>query len=340
MGKPLTDYDNPWKEALERYFPEFMTFFLADAAADIDWRRKYEFLDKELRQVTREAEVGARRVDHLVRVHRQGGQETWVLVHVEVQGQPEPDFAERMYVYNYRLYDRHHRQVVSLAVLADETALWRPTGFGYALWGCEVGIKFPVIKLLDYRARWDELEASRNPFAVIVMAHLKSLETRQNDDARLAAKVWLTKRLYQRGYERQDIINLFRFIDWVIQLPEGLDQIFWREVAEIEEAQQMPYITSVERIGMQKGLEQGIQQGIQQGTQQGMQQGQAQMVLHVLSRRFDTVPVDLAGAIRDLPSAHLTALLDVALSAEALPEVAAFVKALAAGDGKGNPSRM
>ena len=29
MGKPLTDYDNPWKEALERYFPEFMTFFLA-----------------------------------------------------------------------------------------------------------------------------------------------------------------------------------------------------------------------------------------------------------------------------------------------------------------------
>jgi len=59
-----------------------------------------------------------------------------------------------------------------------------------------------------------------------------------------------------------------------------------------------------------------------------------------LSRRFDTVPVDLAGAIRDLPSAHLTALLDVALSAEALPEVAAFVKALAAGDGKGNPPRM
>jgi hypothetical protein len=76
MSKRWTDYDNPWKEALERYFPEFMAFFFADADADIDWRRKYEFLDKELRQVTREAELGARRVDHLVRVHRRGGQET------------------------------------------------------------------------------------------------------------------------------------------------------------------------------------------------------------------------------------------------------------------------
>jgi hypothetical protein len=23
----MTDYDSPWKEALERYFPEFMAFF-------------------------------------------------------------------------------------------------------------------------------------------------------------------------------------------------------------------------------------------------------------------------------------------------------------------------
>ena len=325
MSKPLTDYDNPWKEALERYFPEFMAFFLADAAADIDWRRKYEFLDKELRQVTREAELGARRVDHLVRVHRQGGQETWVLVHVEVQGQPEPDFAERMYVYNYRLYDRHHRQVVSLAVLADETALWRPTGFGYALWGCEVGITFPVIKLLDYRARWDELEASRNPFAVIVMAHLKSLETRQNDHERLAAKIWLTKRLYQRGYERQDIINLFRFIDWVIQLPEGLDEIFWREVQAMEEAEQMPYITSVERIGIRKGLEQGIQQG------------QAELVLGMLNRRFGAVPSELEARLRTVPSDQMPALLDAALTATTLAEVAVAVEALPQGAGYGVP---
>ncbi len=28
---------------------------------------------------------------------------------------------ERMYIYNYRLFDRHKKRVISLAVLADET---------------------------------------------------------------------------------------------------------------------------------------------------------------------------------------------------------------------------
>ncbi|MCL1477826.1 MAG: hypothetical protein MH219_09940 [Marinobacter sp.] len=37
----------------------------------------------------------------------QDGGETWVLIHVEVQGEPEDDFAERMYTYQYRLRDRY-----------------------------------------------------------------------------------------------------------------------------------------------------------------------------------------------------------------------------------------
>jgi hypothetical protein len=102
----MTDFDSPWKEALEHYFPQFMSFFFPLAHADIDWARGYEFLDKELQQVVRDAELGRRLVDKLARVYARDGEEDWVLVHVEVQGQPEAAFAKRMYVYNYRLYDR------------------------------------------------------------------------------------------------------------------------------------------------------------------------------------------------------------------------------------------
>ncbi|MGB2771901.1 MAG: DUF4351 domain-containing protein [Anaerolineae bacterium] len=106
----------------------------------------------------------------------------------------------------------------------------------------------------------------------------------------------------------------------------------------------MPYITSVERMGMQRGLEQGIQQGIQQGAQQGVQQGvqqgQAEMVLRVLNRRFGMISADLTASICGLPSPHLPILLDVALSAEALPEVAAVVTTLIANTDKVNPSPM
>jgi len=65
---------------------------------------------------------------------------------VEVQAQKDPEFVQRMYVYNYRLFDRYNRKVASLAVLADERPAWRPDQFGYSLWGCTIGFRFPVVK--------------------------------------------------------------------------------------------------------------------------------------------------------------------------------------------------
>ena len=32
----LGEYDSPWKEALDVYFPEFMAFFFPDAYQEID----------------------------------------------------------------------------------------------------------------------------------------------------------------------------------------------------------------------------------------------------------------------------------------------------------------
>ncbi|MDV2998172.1 MAG: hypothetical protein N4J56_007877 [Chroococcidiopsis sp. SAG 2025] len=172
---------------------------------------------------------------------------------------------ERMYVYNYRIYDRYKRTVVSLAVLGDERRSWRPNEFGIELWGCQVNFKFPIVKLLDYFQQWSALEASRNPFATVVMAHLKAQETRDNATGRFASKLALTRRLYEQGYSREDVVNLFGFIDWIMSLPEELEQEFWREVIQLEEERRMPYITSVERIGIQKGIRQGLLEGIELG---------------------------------------------------------------------------
>jgi len=36
-------------------------------------------------------------------------------------------------------------------------------------------------------------------------------------------KLRLIRRLYERGYARQDVLELLRFIDWVLTLPAGLE---------------------------------------------------------------------------------------------------------------------
>jgi hypothetical protein len=259
----MTDYDSPWKEALDVYFEPFMAFFFPEAYGDIDWRRDYEPLDKELQQIVREGELGRRLVDKLVKVWLKSGQEQWILVHVEVQTAEEADFAKRMYVYNYRLFDRYNREVVSLAVLGDENPMWRPEKFGYSRWGFQTGIQFPTVKLLDYDARLEALEYELNPFATVVLAHLKTLQTRRDETERHAWKIRLIKGLYERGLSATDVRYLFRFIDWMMDLPAGLEDKLWTEVMQLEKEKQMPYIGTPERVERRWGLVEGLTRGIE-----------------------------------------------------------------------------
>jgi len=182
------------------------------------------------------------------------------LVHIEIQGQVDPGFAERMYVYHYRLFDRYRRDVVSLAVLTDAQAGFRPSGYERGRWGCSLRFRFPMVKLLDWRDRTAALEADRNPFALVALAQLQAMAYR-NGPARKSAKLRLIRFLYRRDYTREQILAWFRVLDWMLRLPEDLDREFREELIAFEEETQMPYVTSVERIGIQKGLEQGRKQG-------------------------------------------------------------------------------
>jgi hypothetical protein len=49
----------------------------------------------------------------LARVYRRDSSPAWVLVHFEVQGEPEAAFAERVFVYNHPLRDARGVTVAS-----------------------------------------------------------------------------------------------------------------------------------------------------------------------------------------------------------------------------------
>jgi hypothetical protein len=253
------DYDSPWKEALDRYFEACLALFFRQAHADIDWARGYEMLDKELQPIVRQAKHGRQYVDKLVKVWLKSGQEKWLLIHVEVQAWKEGDFPRRMHVYNHRIFDRYDREVISLAILADGDPAWRPSRFEYGRWGFRSLVEFPVVKLLDYATKYRELEADPNPFAVVVLAQLKALETQRSPDERHAWKVRLVKGLYERGMDPEDVRRLFAFIDWIMELPEPVEQLFWDEIDAYQQEKSMPFISIAERMTLVKGLLEGIE---------------------------------------------------------------------------------
>ncbi|MCP4006079.1 MAG: transposase, partial [bacterium] len=255
---PPDDYDSPWKEVSGRFFPQLVEFFAPDLYAIIDWSAGYEFLEQELREMLRDAETGPRRVDKVVKVRTLSGKPLYLVLHVEIQVSRESGFPRRMFVYFYRLYDLYPEQVVSLAILADEEPDWEPKSYEYALHGTELEFGYRTVKIWEYNGRWAELEKDPNPFALVVMAHLKTKATRGKARERLAWKVNLVRQLYERGYERKDVLELFRFIDWLLVLPEEMTKSFRQRIEEIEQESKMKYVTSIERLGRREGRQEGL----------------------------------------------------------------------------------
>lgn len=310
-----TDQDSPWKEILRQYFSNAIAFFFPDLYPLIDWNQTPEFLDKEFQQIAPETAIGKRYADLLAKVWHNQGQALFLLLHIEVQAQPEANFAERMFVYALRIFDRFRRPAVSLAILCDNKADWRPNHYEFNYPGTHLLFQFGIVKLLDYQAQWQVLEASPNPFATVVMAHLKAQETQRNPGTRKEWKLSLIRRLYEMGYGRREVLHLFKFIDWVMILPEGMKQAFWQELKAYEEERKVPYITSVEEIGFERGL------------QEGRQEGERSLILRLLARRVGQFPESVRSQIILLSIVQLEALGDALLDFSSLSDLQAWLMA-------------
>ena len=297
--KRSTEYDSPWKDIIEHFFEDFMIFFYPQVHSHIDWTQGYEFLDQELQKVLREAVTQNRRVDKLVKVWLQNGQETLLYIHIEIQAQYDPDFSHRMFIYHYRIHDRYGPSVTSLAILGDNVETWRPRNYHYETIGSELSFCFSMVKLLDYKEKWDELEKSSNPFAMVVRVHLKGLETQKSPEQRLDWKKTLYQALYEENYSEKETMGLLIFLDWLLTLPNELSQRFDEFVYDYEEAKRMQYVTTFERKGIEKGIQEGFQQALQLGKMNLLQKSR-EYVIEILILRFHQLPEKLMQKIQSI----------------------------------------
>ncbi len=211
--------------------------------------------------------------------------------------------------------------MASLAVLADTTANWRPNRFAFAVLGCEHELRFPAVKLLDYAAHQDQLYQNPNPFALATLAHLLTQATCQDMHARFAAKWKLVQLLYQRGWDKQQVIDLFSVLDWMMRLPEQLKRSLWHNIEVLEEQEKMRYVTSVEQLYSEKWMQHGMVQGLLQGRLEGEQTGEAKALCRLLQKRFGPLPEDRLTRLQTASVDELEHWLDRALDADSLAEV-------------------
>jgi len=197
--------------------------------------------------------------------------------------------------------------------LADDTPSWKPQAFSYDVLDCQMGIRFPIAKLMDFANQAESLENDPNPFALVTLAHLQTRATRKDPQARFEAKWKLIQLLFRRGWARQSILDLLYVLDWMMKLPDYLSVQLWQNVETLEQEKRMAYVSSFERIATEKGM--------QEGMLQGMLQGEALALQKLLTKRFGAVAPAIAVQIEAADQSQIGVWFDRAIDAPSLDAV-------------------
>jgi hypothetical protein len=231
------DGDILWKSLLEEVFDDLLRFIFPGMEEIFDFKRGFEFLDKELAQMYPEPgkESATRFVDKLVKVFCNDGKEQWLLVHIEVQGQTSTreQFAERMFRYFYRIFDRYRRPVTGIAIYTGRDGDRMPDEFSYACLNTQLVYRYNTLSILDFTD--EELEESDNPFAMVVMVAKKALIKGSNLDGRLLEeKLMIVRLMKKKGFSEKKIAVIMAFLHNYVRFEKpGMNRKFEEEVNKI-----------------------------------------------------------------------------------------------------------
>ena len=107
-------------------------------------------MDKELEQLVPKDKLESPKfVDKLVKVFTKNGAEEWILVHIEVQGYDDREFAKRMFTYFYRILDKYGKPVTAIAIFTDFNPKFRPREYEYNYLGTRCIFQFNTYKIAD-----------------------------------------------------------------------------------------------------------------------------------------------------------------------------------------------
>jgi len=250
--KPATP-DMLWKELIKRFFNQFVQLCKPDLYRQLS-NNPPVFLDKELVSITGKKKKGI--VDLLAKVKLKTGIDEFVLFHIEVQGYREENFPSRMFSYYYRIWDRHHKPVTSIAVITPEIGNQLVKNeYLIESFGTRCHFKYSIfdIRKLHFQA----CIRSRNPVKIAV-----GIFTKGGNVPKWKKKYQVFRKLVGLGLSNQDIHLIYSFVDRNIILTKNEYEKLITTIDNDQKSKEVSMIlTTFEEKALKKGIEKGIEKG-------------------------------------------------------------------------------
>ncbi len=277
----MVSKDELWKGVIEDLAEDFLRYFFSDVIHLIDFQKGVDFLDKELIRLFPGGLSSVRHADKLMKIWLKDGGEHWVLIHVEVQGYDDPNFAFRMFQYAYRIRDRFRRKVTALAIYTGLNQRFHFSEYRESFWGADLRYRFRSFSVIRHTS--EELLRSDNVIGIVLEAVRQAiLLSRKDDLSKMRIKTRLVRLLLKYSVDRKRIKLIIDFIKYYIRFDEG------NFLGKFDEEVRIIFKTR-ETMGVQEVIlkaykTKGLEEGRAEGRAKGLAEGRMETAMIVIER--------------------------------------------------------
>jgi hypothetical protein len=181
-SKEISDQDALWKEFITQFFEQCILLLHPELWAAVDWSVPPEFLEQELINSLRgKFRIRGKKklTDKFVKLRLKTGQDCFVFVHLEVQGELDDDFPKRLFIYRSLIFLRYDiEDITTIAIFTGDKPSEKHKQYFTECFGSNVTFNFNFCVVVEQ----DEaaLMASNNPFAIAMLAGKYTTETKTN----------------------------------------------------------------------------------------------------------------------------------------------------------------
>ena len=308
-------HDQRFKEFLHAFLRDFLRLFFPDVEKQLDFR-SLEFLDPGV--FTDRPEGMPREADVVAKLETRNGDPVLVLIHVEVQLRPHPDFGARMHEYYTLLCSCYKLPVLPFALFLRGGKKGLGTQeYVRTLLGRNVNqFRYESVHLA--RLGVEEYGGRGGPAG----AGLAALMDRSTigDVERLRAS--LMRRVVQGELDEEREFILIDLIQTYFgftaqQMTRYRQLVSRKEFRDVQEVE----LTWADKL-LKKGEERGMEKGLEQGREVGLLEGKREALLRCLAVKFGALPDRTTSHVRAIESVdELHALLERVVVVASLEEM-------------------
>ncbi len=268
-----TDHDRLFKEVIQVFFQEFMEAFFPEEYKHINFSTVH-FLEQEVFTDILKGEK--RRIDILAEV-KVKGEETIILIHVEPQSYFQDEFAERMFIYNSRLYEKYRKPILPITVFSYNENKELPTQFTIDVPTFRV-IEFHYQQIHLINLNWRKYIKQTNP---IVAAFLSKMGYTKKE--RLQVKMEFLRMIARLELDPAKTELIYGFFETYLKLTDKEEKKMHEEIKKLpqEEADRVLELPNSYR---EEGVKEGIKEGVKKGIKEGVKKGKIKIVQNMIKK--------------------------------------------------------